>query len=179
MDRISIPSACNPLCVVQWYIPEYTPAMFIQKVIQALTEHRVKYALVGGYAVALHGAVRGTHDVDIVIQLTQANFNKAEQALTSIGLRPRLPVTAADVFTYREEYIRNRNLIAWSFVNHDRPIEIVDIVLTEDAAKLKTVMKSALGLKIRVASIDAIIAMKRKSKRPQDIEDIRALEKLR
>ncbi len=56
--------------------------------------------------------VRGTVDVDIVIQLKQSAFNKAEQALMELGLQPRLPVSADDVFLFREEYIKNKNLIA-------------------------------------------------------------------
>jgi hypothetical protein len=39
--------------------------MFIETVSKALSDHNVSYAVVGGYAVALHGAVRGTIDVNI------------------------------------------------------------------------------------------------------------------
>ena len=92
--------------------------MFIKQVITAFKKFQVKYAVVGGYAVALHGAIRGTVDIDFVIQLDRSQFEAAEKALLSIGLQPRLPVTATDVFDFREEYIRNRNLIAWSFGPH-------------------------------------------------------------
>ena len=153
--------------------------MFIVNVAKALDAHRVKYALVGGYAVALHGAVRGTVDVDIAIGLSRAAFLKTEAALRSIGLVPRLPVTAKEVFDFREEYIRNRHLIAWSFVNPQRLIEVVDVIITEDAAELDTVKKNIAGTTIRVASIDSLIVIKRKSARPQDLEDVKALEKLR
>jgi len=57
--------------------------------------------LVGGYAVALHGAVRGTVDIDTVIQLKQNAFNNAEQAFKKLGLQPRLAVSADDVFLFR------------------------------------------------------------------------------
>lgn len=153
--------------------------MFLERVITALNIWRVKYALVGGYAVALHGAVRGTIDIDLVIQLSPAAFQKTEQALKSIGLTPRLPVTASEMFKFRKEYITNRNLIAWSFVNPQRPVEVVDVIITEDAAKLATVTKTVGALKIRVVAIKELIKIKRKSGRPQDIEDIKALEKLK
>ena len=152
--------------------------MFIQNVIRVLEKHRIKYALVGGYAVALHGVVRGTVDVDIVIALTKASLEGAESALGKIGLQSRLPVTAADVYQFRKEYIENRNLVAWSFINPDNPIEVVDILITEDVKNLKTVTRQAFGMKIKVAAIPDLIALKKKSGRPQDIEDIRALEKL-
>jgi hypothetical protein len=153
--------------------------MFLERVVNALNVHGVKYALVGGYAVALHGAVRGTLDIDVAIQLAPAAFTKTEAALISLGLVSRLPVGAADVFKFRKEYINNRNLIAWSFVNPDRPVEVVDVIITEDAGKLKTVTKTVGKLKIKVAAIEDLIRIKRKAGRPQDFEDIKALEKLR
>ena len=152
--------------------------MFIQKVIRALEKHHVKYALVGGYAVALHGAIRGTVDVDIVIALTKVSLESTENALGKIGLQSRLPVTAEDVYRFRKEYIENRNLAAWSFINPDNPLEVVDILITEDVNNLTTVTRQAFGMKIKVAAIPDLIALKKISGRPQDIEDIRALEKL-
>lgn len=153
--------------------------MFIQTVIRALDEHRVKYALVGGYAVALHGAIRGTVDVDIAIALNRATFKRAETALREIGLESRLPVTAEEVFAFREEYIRNRNLKAWSFANPCNPLEVVDILITEDAKRISTVSKRAFGMTVKVAAIADLIAIKQKAGRAQDLEDIEALRKLK
>ncbi len=150
--------------------------MFIRKVIQALEVNRVEYAVVGGYAVAMHGAIRGTVDIDLAIALSQKSYERTENAMQQLGLQSRLPVSAADVFKFRKEYISNRNLIAWSFINSDNPLEVVDILITEDASKLDIVEKQAFDLKIRLVSIPELIRMKRQSNRPQDVEDIRALE---
>lgn len=152
--------------------------MLIQRVIQALDKHGVKYVLIGGYAVALHGAIRGTIDVDIAIALNRATFKRAETALQEIGLASRLPVTADEVFSFREEYIRKRDLRAWSFANPLNPLDIVDILITEDASKIKSVNKRAFGLSIKVAAIADLIAIKKKAGRAQDLEDIKALKKL-
>jgi hypothetical protein len=153
--------------------------MFLLRVTGALGRARVPYGLVGGYAVALHGAVRGTMDIDLVIRLEESHFVRAERALRSIGLEPRLPVTAEEVYRFREEYIRNRNLIAWSFVNPSVPSELVDIVLTHDLADLRTETIRVQGRRIRVVALDDLIAIKRRSERPQDKEDARALQALR
>jgi hypothetical protein len=153
--------------------------MFLLRVTGALGKARVPYALVGGYAVALHGAVRGTMDIDLVIRLEEAHFVRTERAMKSIGLEPRLPVTAREVYRFREEYIRNRNLIAWSFVNPSDPSELVDIVLTHDLADLSVDTIRVQGRRIRVVALDDLIAIKTKSDRPQDREDARALQVLR
>ncbi|GMR05883.1 MAG: hypothetical protein BMS9Abin25_0460 [Gammaproteobacteria bacterium] len=152
--------------------------MFIQRVINVLEDFGVSYAVVGGYAVALHGAVRGTVDIDLVIALTRQSFENTEKAMLQLDLQPLLPVSSKDVFNFREEYIRNRNLIAWSFSNPQNPLEVVDILITEDARLIEVVELNAFDMKVRIASIPDLIRMKREAKRPQDIEDIRALEKL-
>ena len=152
--------------------------MFIQRVVRALDKNRVRYALVGGYAVALHGAIRGTVDIDIAIALNRATFKRVEDALEGIGLESRLPVTAEDVFAFREEYIQKRNLTAWSFVNPRNPLELVDVLITEDASKINTIRKRAFGMNIKLATISDLIAIKKKSGRQQDLEDIKALKKL-
>lgn len=153
--------------------------MLITRVADAFAKKKVKYAIVGGYAVALHGAVRGTVDLDLIIQLDIKSFENAEAALKSIGLQPRLPVTAKEVFQFRKEYIEKRNLIAWSFANPQSPTEIVDIVITHNLDRVRTVTKKIGAMGIQVASIADLIKMKKQSGRPQDLEDVAALEKLK
>lgn len=153
--------------------------MFLLQVTAAFAKARVPYGLVGGYAVALHGAVRGTMDIDVVIRLEETQFVRAERALKTIGLEPRLPVTASEVYRFREEYLRNRNLSAWSFVNPSVPSELVDIVLTHDLSDMKTRSIRIQGRQIRLVALDDLIRMKQDSGRPQDLEDVRALQTLR
>jgi hypothetical protein len=153
--------------------------MFLLRVIEALRRSRVSYALAGGYAVALHGAVRGTVDVDLLIRHTEGVFVRAEKALLTLGLQPRLPVTAREVFRFREEYVRNRNLLAWSFVHPGRPSELVDILLTEDLGRVKVKKVRSQGRTIRIVSLEDLIRMKSATGRPQDIEDVKALRRLR
>jgi hypothetical protein len=152
--------------------------MFPLRVGQALDRARVPYALVGGYAVAFHGAVRGTVDVDLVIRMRERDFRRTENALRGMGLEPRLPVTAEEVFRFREEYLRHRNLRAWSFVNRERPSEIVDVVLTEDVSDMKVDRIHVRGGSLRVASIRDLIRMKEGTGRAQDEEDVKALRSL-
>ena len=153
--------------------------MFLLDVIHMLDKHHVAYAIAGGYAVALHGAVRGTVDIDLVITLNKSRYLAAETALREIGLEPRLPVSAAEVYEFREEYINNRNLTAWSFYKPDNPLELVDILITHNLKDLRTVTREINGQKIKLVRIDDLIAMKKQSGRPQDLEDVKALEKLR
>lgn len=153
--------------------------MWINKVLTALDKAKVNYAIAGGYAVALHGAVRGTVDLDLVLKLSLENFKKAESALNHLGLRSRLPIHAAEVFEFRKEYIERRNLVGWSFYNQSNPAEVIDIIITHDASKMKTVIKIISGQSYRLLDIDELIQMKKESGREQDLQDIKALEKIR
>lgn len=152
--------------------------MFITRVCQALNQAKVSYALVGGHAVALHGAVRGTIDIDICIAFSKKDFEAFARVAAGLGLQSRLPVTAQDVFQFRQEYIKNRNLIAWSFYDPANPVNVVDIIITHDAAKMKKVTKTIGQTKIYVAAKADLIAMKQASGRPQDLADIEALKKI-
>lgn len=64
--------------------------MFIHQVCRALEKASIPYAIVGGLAVALHGALRGTVDIDIVLKWSLINLQNAEKVLNELGLVPRL-----------------------------------------------------------------------------------------
>ncbi len=163
-----------------WYIPVYPRMMsFLSRVGGALDAAGVRYALVGGYAVALHGAVRGTVDVDVVIAWNFRSLQAAENALQKLGLVSRLPLSAPEVYRFRDEYIRNRNLIAWNFYNPRDLTEQVDIVIAEDLKGKKAQQVQTADGPVRVLSRADLIRMKRASGRPQDLEDARALERLK
>lgn len=152
--------------------------MFLLKVVDTFKKHKVNYAIAGGYAVALHGAVRGTVDIDVIVNISISGFEKAEKVLESIGLKSRLPVTAKDVYNFRKEYIENRNMIAWNFVNPSNPAEAVDIMITEDLKSIKTKTFRIRDHDVKVVSVKDLIKIKSKSKRKQDIEDVNALRRL-
>ncbi|MCM0605044.1 MAG: hypothetical protein KA715_03065 [Xanthomonadaceae bacterium] len=149
--------------------------MFLYEIADVFNKKSIKYAVVGGYAVALHGAVRGTVDIDLVIELSLESLTAAEAALESIGLKSRIPVNAKEIFNFREEYIRNRNLIAWSFFDSKNPLRQVDILITHDVNKLKTKHIKINHHSLSLIDITALIQMKKESGRPQDLEDIKAL----
>lgn len=74
---------------------------FLERVCAALRAAGASYAVAGAYAVALHGAVRRTADVDVVLHWTRRTLARTAAALIGIGLASRLPVGARDVFEFR------------------------------------------------------------------------------
>lgn len=161
--------------IVYTYI--YNREMFLYQVITEFKKNKVQYAVVGGFALALHGLVRATMDIDFVIKLDLKNFELAEQSLKNLGLTSRLPVRAQDVFKMRKEYIENRNLIAWSFANPTNPFEQIDIIITTDLSEIEIEPIAFSGLKIPVISLESLIEMKRQAGRPQDLLDIENIKR--
>jgi hypothetical protein len=159
--------------VYTWYI-----LMYFLKILKDLDKEKVHYAIVGGYAVALHGVVRATMDLDLIINIDLKSFEKLEKIMKKHNLTSRLPVSAKDVYNFREEYIKKRNLVAWSFTNFKKPSEIIDVIITHDLKKMKTLIKDLGSQKIKLLSIEDLIEMKKESGRPQDIEDIKALKEV-
>jgi len=61
-----------------------------------LNEHRVEYLIVGGYALAFHGAPRFTGDIDIFVRPDSENASHVLEALAAFGFR--FPDLTADDF---------------------------------------------------------------------------------
>lgn len=160
-------------------------AMF-EPVFEALDRRGVRFVVVGGVAVVLHGHPRLTIDLDLVIDLERAHAEAAVTTLVDdLGLRPRLPVDPhlfADPGT-RERWVEERNLEVLSFHDPDQPLLEVDVFARDPLPFGELWERSVVipvgSTEVRVASIDDLITMKRASDRPQDRADVEALEALR
>ncbi len=54
--------------------------------IKSLNEHKVRYLVIGGYAVAFHGHPRYTKDLDVWVSMDSNNIRNLIQALHDFGL---------------------------------------------------------------------------------------------
>jgi hypothetical protein len=152
--------------------------MFIERVTLSLQQHGAIFAVVGGYAVALHGAVRGTVDLDLVLTWNRDNLEKAVNALQSLGLKSHLPIDVETVFSQRDALIRDKNLIAWNFYNPENLAEQVDLIIDFDMTGCAVKNIDVGQTVIPVLNRNDLINMKKKSGRPQDLADIAALRNL-
>jgi predicted nucleotidyltransferase len=155
-----------------------------EELLVALAQANVRFVVVGGVAVVIHGHARLTADLDLVVDLEPDNARRTIGALLARGLRPLLPVDAFDFAdeAKRQEWIETKNLSVFSMRDDQNPLLTVDlfardpIPFAELWADAEDVPLS--GATIRVASIDHLIAMKRAAARPQDAIDIEHLERI-
>lgn len=157
----------------------------IEQVLETLGRAGVRFLVVGGVAVVLHGHLRATADLDLVVQLEEENLRRALDALESLGYRPRAPVSFR-AFTdpqTRERWIREKGLTVFSLWSERFPQLEVDLFAREPFEFGETYGRSVrvpLGRQtVAVASLDDLIAMKEAAGRPQDRSDVEALRTLR
>ena len=148
---------------------------------KALNQAKVEYVVVGGLATILHGYPRFTADIDLVVNLEQAEAEKAITLITSIGLQARLPVDPMDftVESIRESWIEKKNMLVFTFYDPKNPILIVDVFVREPIPFSELSMKADMidmgGEIVPVCNINHLITMKQKAGRDKDLRDIKYL----
>ena len=157
----------------------------IEGLLDALNRAGVRYLVVGGVAVVLHGYLRTTADLDLVLELKPDNVRRAMRALGELQYRPRAPVPA-EAFAepeVRERWIREKGLAVFSLWSPARPTLEVDVFVSEpfdfDAVYARAVRVPLERSEVTVIALQDLIALKRQVGRPRDQEDIAALESLR
>lgn len=56
----------------------------VPNIIKSLNRNNVKYVIIGGYAIILHGYLRATEDLDLVLLMTEENINNFQTALKEV-----------------------------------------------------------------------------------------------
>jgi hypothetical protein len=155
-----------------------------EPIFEALNAHDVRYVVVGGVATVLHGFARLTADVDLIVDLEPAEALKAMTALSSIGLRPRAPVTAesfADHAT-RRAWIEDKGMRVFSLWDPAQPLREVEVFVESPISFEELWARSELvalsSLSVRIASIPDLIHLKSLAGRDEDRQDIEALRKI-
>lgn len=155
------------------------------ELLAALSAGGVRHVVVGGFATNLHGFLRYTHDLDLVLDLEPANVAAALAVFQSFGLRPWLPVPLAEFAdaARRADWYENRNLIVFTLVDPKDPGFCLDLFVREPMpfAELwrHSEVVSVAGSSWRIAGVEHLMAMKRAAGRDQDLRDIAELEALR
>lgn len=149
-----------------------------------LAAARIRFVVVGGLAVVLHGLDRLTADVDLVLDLSTAATLDAVRVLSEAGYRPLAPVDAAQLAdpARRAEWQSQRGMQVFSFWDSTHARPTVDIMLNP-AVPFEELWAEAIrfeiaGADIRVASIPHLIRLKEAAGRPQDLADIARLRTL-
>lgn len=158
--------------------------MYYFEIFEAFFVKKVRYLIVGGLAVNLHGVPRITQDIDIIISMDEENIKKLIQTLEELEYIPRLPVNPYDLSNpvIREKWIKEKNLKAFSFYNKKENYKVVDIILTHplsfEQSYQSRIIKKLKTIEVYLISIKDLITMKKMTGRDQDLSDIELLKKV-
>ena len=134
-----------------------------------LNDAGVRYVIVGGFALALHGAIRATKDIDVLIEPTLDNARRALEALRGLthGVARELDpaeVIAKPITIIGDDPRVDLLTLAWS-------------VRYADAAPSMLRMRIE-DVEVPVADLDTLIRSKQTG-RLQDLADAETLEELK
>lgn len=137
----------------------------------ALDRHRVAYVLVGSMAMAAHGIVRATRDMDIFVSPAADNVARLRAALQDVFEDPSIDqITAADL---------GGDYPAIQYVPPSGDYCIDILARLGEAVQYPDVECDILqieGVTVRVATPRMLYRMKKDTARPQDRVDAQVLK---
>jgi predicted nucleotidyltransferase len=141
--------------------------------LEALNDQEVKYIMVGGMAVILHGHSRVTGDMDIWVECKEENYQKLAKAFHQFGM-PLFDMTLEKFLGVKEDDV-------FSFGRNPVGIDIMTAVkgLDFDETYNLSEIFDDDGLPIRIIHINQLIEAKKASGRLKDLDDIKQLQRKR
>ncbi|MCX5677832.1 MAG: hypothetical protein NTY76_01845 [Candidatus Omnitrophica bacterium] len=155
-----------------------------EDILREFQKQKVKYVLVGGIAVNLLGSLRSTADMDILVEMTDANLAKVVRILKKKGYHVKQSVDPMGIADSkkREDWIKNKYMKAFNFYKENEFKE-VDIIIESpvsfEEAKNDIVHVRSGDITIPVVSIDNLIKMKKSAGRSIDKLDMEELKKIK
>jgi hypothetical protein len=155
------------------------PLLRADEILRVLIEEGVEFIVIGGLAAQVHGSPSLTGDIDICHSLDRDNLDRLGRALARlVAVRRMMPpgidapvdagaLRAGDVFTLVTRF-GGLDLLA-----HPDPD------LDFGRLRAQSITAEILGVQVRVASLDDLMAMKRAAGRPKDRIELEILGALR
>jgi len=138
--------------------------------LNALNEAEVRYILVGGYSVVLHGYSRTTGDMDLWVERTSENYKRIIKAFQIFGM-PLFDMTESNFLSHP----------IWDVFTFGTPPVAIDIMVKIEGLNFEDVFQKAVyfeddDLKIRTINRNDLIVAKKIAGRAKDINDLENLE---
>lgn len=136
------------------------------KLCEALNGAKIKYVVVGGCAVILHGYYRTTHDIDLLVEPSLENVKNLKDALyRTFGSK--------DVFEISDDDVMRYTVVRFAPESEEIVIDLIGKIgeISSDIANNDIEVVELEGVKIPVCGLSTLIETK-KGVRPKDREDL-------
>ena len=148
---------------------EFELPLDFKELLESLNRHEVRYLLIGGYAVGLHGYARSTNDIDLVVAADAENAQKVADALKDYGFGGS--ELSPELFT------RTKSLVVMG--NEPMAVDILNYLTGADFDEAFSRRKiiSIEDIEVSVIGYADLIANKKSTGRLKDLADVEELEK--
>jgi predicted nucleotidyltransferase len=141
----------------------------LKEFFRLLNKNNVEYVIVGGYAVAFHGFVRATKDIDILFLATPENIRRLMAALVAFGIVESL--LNPDDFSEPGRILRIGS-----------PPMMIELINAIGGVSFKEVWNNRVSghyddIEVPFISREHLLISKKYANRSQDIRDIEELQK--
>jgi hypothetical protein len=175
------PPGCGPAVTDSPRDELHRPQADHEAILRTLLEFGVRFVLVGGLAVRVHGYPRSTLDVDVMPDPSAGNLRKLAAALRALeaqavdarGRRLPLDLSHPESLSVGNHFLHTR-AGGLDLFNGPRP----------DLHRYREIERGALeiqvgGEPVQVIGLDDLIRLKREAGREKDLRDIAAIEEVR
>lgn len=142
----------------------------LDAVVAALGDAAVPYALCGGLAVNLHGHVRATRDIDLLVE--RGDLGRARAALRPLGFTLDAGPIPFAIGTPRERELHRVSRVDQGVLT---TVDLLVVTPVLAPAWASRVCARWRGHDIWAVSLEGLGQMKRLAARTQDIADLEAL----
>lgn len=150
-----------------------------EKTLTLLSDSRVRFVIIGGLAITIHGSSYVTFDLDICCARDDENLIRLTHALRPVN--PRLRGAPARLpFRFDEETLKRG--VSFTLTTDIGDIDLIgEVVGVGDyqAVVAASMSVELFGRQYAVLTLDALIASKRAAGRPKDLQVLPELEALR
>lgn len=154
----------------------------LNQLLKILLSHNLDFIIIGGFAAVVHGSSHVTKDLDITMLISQENIDKLRLALKDLEPRHRMNPTHKPSFLEEPKSLSGVNNIYLETTAGILDVVSLDKTLgTFDDLKSRALTVSLFGYDCQILSLDDLISIKEKMKRPKDLivlEELKALKKL-
>lgn len=144
------------------------PRLDLGELLGVLTRHGVEFVVVGGVAGLAQGSSYPTFDLDVAYARDRGNLKRLVEALRELDVTLR---GAPDDLPFQIDIRTLEHGANFTFDTAFGKFDVLGDLEGSggfDSLRSKAVLTVVAGVEVRVASIDHLIAMKRKANRPKD-----------
>lgn len=150
-----------------------------RELLKTLSDHGVRFVVIGGFAVGVHGYPRATRDLDVVPEPTVENMKRLADAIATLkGELVGVDAAMLGIGLDAETLAGGANFPLDTIHGRLDVLQEIGDVRLHDQVAGDAVEIEIDGLPVRVCSLESLREMKRKASRPQDIADVAALDEL-